>query len=89
LYDYSIFNVLIEGGGETIASALEARVVTDILVFIAPKIIGGKSAITPVEGSGVAEVKNALQLPTMNVRKIGTDLLLHATMSRLIKERRG
>ena len=89
LYDYSIFNVLIEGGGETIASALEARVVTDILVFIAPKIIGGKSAITPVEGSGVAEVKNALQLPTMNVRKVGTDLLLHATMSRLIKERRG
>lgn len=88
LYDYSIFNVLIEGGGETIASALEADVVTDILVFIAPKIIGGKSAITPVEGSGVAEVKNAFQLLATHVRKIGTDFLLHATMSRLRKSRR-
>ncbi|MCX6142494.1 MAG: bifunctional diaminohydroxyphosphoribosylaminopyrimidine deaminase/5-amino-6-(5-phosphoribosylamino)uracil reductase RibD [Ignavibacteriales bacterium] len=89
LNDYSIFKVLIEGGGETIASVLEAGVVTDILVFISPKIIGGKSAITPVEGLGVAEVKNALQLLDTNVRKIGTDFLLHARVARPKQEGRG
>ncbi len=88
LHDYSIFKVFIEGGGETIASALTGGVVTDILVFIAPKIIGGKSAITPVEGSGVADVKNAVRLLHTNARKIGTDFLLHARVARPNQEGR-
>lgn len=88
LNNYSIFKVLIEGGGETIASALEAGVVTDVLAFISPKIIGGKNAKTPVEGSGVGEVRNAPQLLNPKITKIGTDFLLHARTARPGKVRR-
>jgi len=69
-------NVLIEGGGEVIASAFEDCVVDRVFAFIAPKIIGGREAVSPVEGIGVEEMPRAVRLRDMRVRKIGTDLLM-------------
>ncbi|HPO14792.1 MAG TPA: bifunctional diaminohydroxyphosphoribosylaminopyrimidine deaminase/5-amino-6-(5-phosphoribosylamino)uracil reductase RibD [Candidatus Hydrogenedentes bacterium] len=70
--------LLIEGGGTTHASAFEAGVVDKVWIFIAPKIIGGRDAITPVEGEGVATMDEAIELTNMQVRPIGPDLLVEA-----------
>ncbi|MEN6520171.1 MAG: bifunctional diaminohydroxyphosphoribosylaminopyrimidine deaminase/5-amino-6-(5-phosphoribosylamino)uracil reductase RibD [Armatimonadota bacterium] len=70
--------VLIEGGGRIAASALSSGIVDKVLVFIAPKIVGGESARTPVEGSGVAAMADALRLRNMSVKKVGCDLLIEA-----------
>jgi len=73
-----IANILVEGGGELIASLFEERLVDKLNLFIAPIIIGGRDAITSVEGSGSEMVKEALRLNKVEVKKIGRDLLLEA-----------
>ncbi len=77
-----ISHLLIEGGGEVIASALEARVVDKILYFIAPRIIGGKRAITSAEGSGANMLKDAPRVKDMKVRWIGEDLLIEGYLQK-------
>lgn len=69
-------NILIEGGGEVIASAFEDRLVDRVFAFTAPKIIGGRDAVSPVEGIGVEDMPRAVKLRNMRVRKIDTDLLM-------------
>lgn len=71
-----IMHVLIEGGGETIASAIRDGLVDRIYIFIAPKIIGGRNAPTPVEGIGIRNISQALKVKDMQVRKIGEDILV-------------
>jgi diaminohydroxyphosphoribosylaminopyrimidine deaminase / 5-amino-6-(5-phosphoribosylamino)uracil reductase len=71
-----VTNVLIEGGGEVIASAFEAKVVDKVCFFISPKIIGGRMAVTSVEGLGVGKVGEAIRLRDISLRKIGEDFLI-------------
>lgn len=73
-----VTSVLIEGGGTTLASAFEARIVDKVLFFVAPKIIGGRDAITAVEGEGVARLSDALQLERMRATPVGEDILIEA-----------
>lgn len=72
----SITHLLVEGGGETIASFFEQKLVDEVIFFIAPKIIGGKEAKTPVEGSGIAAVKNALNIDIKQIKKIDNDIMI-------------
>ncbi|MBI2436896.1 MAG: bifunctional diaminohydroxyphosphoribosylaminopyrimidine deaminase/5-amino-6-(5-phosphoribosylamino)uracil reductase RibD [Candidatus Magasanikbacteria bacterium] len=53
-----ITSVLIEGGGETIASAIEENLVDKVHIFIGDKIIGGIDARSPVGGLGFAKMKD-------------------------------
>jgi diaminohydroxyphosphoribosylaminopyrimidine deaminase/5-amino-6-(5-phosphoribosylamino)uracil reductase len=81
LRQYSLNRVLIEGGGETIASAIESGVVTEVILFIAPKIIGGRLAKTPVEGFGIANIKDSLILHEPRISRIGPDWMLIAKVN--------
>ncbi len=73
-----IVTVLIEGGGTTHASAFDAGIVDKVLFFVAPKIVGGRDAITAVEGEGLAKMDDALMLDRMTARPVGPDLLIEA-----------
>jgi diaminohydroxyphosphoribosylaminopyrimidine deaminase/5-amino-6-(5-phosphoribosylamino)uracil reductase len=73
-----IMSVLVEGGGELIAGLLEEKLVDRFLFFIAPKIIGGRSALTSVEGRGIGRVRDALDLGRVSVRKFSKDVLIEA-----------
>jgi diaminohydroxyphosphoribosylaminopyrimidine deaminase / 5-amino-6-(5-phosphoribosylamino)uracil reductase len=77
-----ITSLLIEGGGAVLASAFAADVVDRVCFFIAPKIIGGRDAITPVEGEGAAEMSEAIALTGMEIERIGPDLLVTAKVER-------
>ena len=70
-----IKKILIEGGGETISSALFSGAADGVYAFAAPKIIGGRAAVTPVGGNGVNFVSDALKIKNMKVRKTGRDFL--------------
>ena len=76
LAELEIAHLLIEGGGDTAAGFIEKGLVDRVFFFIAPKIIGGKDAITSVEGRGVDKVKNALELRNIKVEKVGEDILI-------------
>ncbi|MDR1417884.1 MAG: bifunctional diaminohydroxyphosphoribosylaminopyrimidine deaminase/5-amino-6-(5-phosphoribosylamino)uracil reductase RibD [Endomicrobium sp.] len=76
LSSFSIKRVLIEGGGEIIASALFSNVIDNIYFFIAPKIIGGKMSIPIVGGQGVKKISESLNIKDIKIKKIGVDLLI-------------
>ncbi|HIJ64469.1 MAG TPA: bifunctional diaminohydroxyphosphoribosylaminopyrimidine deaminase/5-amino-6-(5-phosphoribosylamino)uracil reductase RibD [Candidatus Hydrogenedentes bacterium] len=74
----NIVSVLIEGGGTTHASAFEAGIVDKVLFFIAPKILGGRDAVTAVEGDGANRIEDAVLLERMRARPVGEDILIEA-----------
>lgn len=69
-------HVLVEGGGELAASFVKDRLVDRYLFFIAPKIIGGRGAVTSVEGSGVSYMRDAAGINNMKAIAMGPDILL-------------
>ncbi|WP_037352490.1 bifunctional diaminohydroxyphosphoribosylaminopyrimidine deaminase/5-amino-6-(5-phosphoribosylamino)uracil reductase RibD [Selenomonas sp. FC4001] len=71
-----ISSVYVEGGGTVNFSLLKAGLVDKVYAFIAPKLIGGREALTPVEGEGFAELTDAVELEHTTVETIGQDILL-------------
>lgn len=78
-------SVLIEGGGTTHASAFAAGIVDKVMFFIAPKIIGGRDAITAVEGEGAEKMADVIHLERMTARNVGDDVLIEAYVSQSAK----
>jgi diaminohydroxyphosphoribosylaminopyrimidine deaminase/5-amino-6-(5-phosphoribosylamino)uracil reductase len=71
-----IQNLLVEGGGETLGSFFDQRLVDKFYFFYAPKILGGKTAPGMLAGAGVKHLGEALQAKDLSVRKLGVDLLV-------------
>jgi len=73
-----ITSILLEGGGRIAASALASGIVDKVIAFIAPKIVGGEAAHSPVEGVGVLTMAEALRLERLSVKNIGCDIMIEA-----------
>lgn len=71
-----IDSVLLEGGGELNAGAIEAKIVNKIQVYMAPKIFGGRDAKTPVAGDGIEDPQNALTLKRKEITVLDEDILI-------------
>ncbi len=69
-------NVLVEGGGTLIASFLEGGLADRIICFLAPVVIGGAEAVTPVEGEGAETLKKATRASLAEVRRLDDNLML-------------
>ena len=67
-------SVLIEGGGEVAASALEEKIVDKVLFFYAPKIIGGRDAVSAIGGVGAETVAASIGLERTRIRRFGDDI---------------
>lgn len=72
-----IDSILVEGGGTINEAFLRAGLIDEVYAFIAPKLIGGAEAKTPIEGQGFGKLSDALQLKNIKVEMIGNDLLVH------------
>ncbi len=82
-----IHQLLIEGGGETAASALDQKLVDHLVWIIAPKIIGGRAAVPSVGGLGAATLEKAVVLRRWKIRPLGPDILVTADFSGTISKR--
>ena len=69
-----IDSILLEGGGTLNDSALRAGIVNEVQSFIAPKIFGGASSKSPVEGLGVEIPSDAVKLRCLDLQRIGEDI---------------
>ena len=78
-----IDSVLIEGGGSLAGSAVKTGMIDRVITYIAPMILGGREAKSPVEGEGFANLKNALRLEEMEVIPLDGDL---AVTGKVVKE---
>lgn len=76
LGERGMLSVLLEGGAEVNGTAFRARLVDKILVFLAPLIIGGKDARSPVEGEGSATLNEALRVANITTQQFDNDILI-------------
>ncbi|MEK7447946.1 MAG: bifunctional diaminohydroxyphosphoribosylaminopyrimidine deaminase/5-amino-6-(5-phosphoribosylamino)uracil reductase RibD [Planctomycetota bacterium] len=75
-----INKIMIEGGGEVLASAFETGLVDEVIIFLAPKIIGGRDAKTPVEGAGIELVKDAILLEEITAQQVDNDIVIRGRL---------
>jgi len=71
-----ITSVLIEGGSSLNAHALEDGIVDKVMLFIAPKIIGGKDSYPAVGGKTFRRLEEAYRLKDISIRKTGDDFFI-------------
>lgn len=71
-----IMSVLVEGGGAVLGSFLDAGAIDRVMVFIAPKIVGGAQAASPIAGLGFETMGQARRLNSPRVERLGEDVLV-------------
>ncbi|MCB9507129.1 MAG: bifunctional diaminohydroxyphosphoribosylaminopyrimidine deaminase/5-amino-6-(5-phosphoribosylamino)uracil reductase RibD [Myxococcales bacterium] len=74
-------SLLVEGGGELVGDLADRGLVDRLATFTAPVVLGGRSAIPSIGGTGVAAVDDALRARALHVEKVGDDVLLVADFS--------
>ena len=78
LGEMEIDSILLEGGGNLNFSALKSGIVHKIQAYIAPKIIGGDQAKSPVSGQGFQRMSEAIQLKDPKIRTFGEDIYIES-----------
>lgn len=71
-----ITNVLVEGGSSVLGALNDGKLIDEVHCFIAPKLAGGRSALSAIGGSGVQLMENAEQLCNLQVAQLGDDIYL-------------
>ena len=72
----NICSILVEGGATLSGSFVAKKLVDEVYFFIAPKIVGGKEAKTPVAGIGILNLQEALALKDIQIEKLEEDILI-------------
>jgi len=72
----SITNILVEGGGTVLSSFFTQNYVDKVLAFVAPMIIGGDRAPTPVAGKGIDHISQAFRLENLTVNRLAEDIMI-------------
>jgi diaminohydroxyphosphoribosylaminopyrimidine deaminase/5-amino-6-(5-phosphoribosylamino)uracil reductase len=76
LGERGIDSILLEGGGTLNASALQEGLVQRVYAFVAPKLVAGANAKSPVEGLGIPKMEDAVALQGIEVSKFGEDICI-------------
>lgn len=71
-----VTSVLIEGGAQVAASALQSGVVDKVLFFYAPKILGGDDGVPMIRGKGPEMMSASQILHEVDVSRVGEDILV-------------
>ena len=73
-----INSILLEGGSQLNWAAVKAGIVNKVQAYIAPKILGGSDAKTPVGGIGMDDPENCLKLVNPEITRLGDDILIES-----------
>jgi diaminohydroxyphosphoribosylaminopyrimidine deaminase / 5-amino-6-(5-phosphoribosylamino)uracil reductase len=75
-------SLMIEGGPRVHTAFLESRLVNELLIYIAPKIIGGENAPTFFMGTGEELMDRAERLERIERMPLGADTLIRGVLRR-------
>jgi diaminohydroxyphosphoribosylaminopyrimidine deaminase/5-amino-6-(5-phosphoribosylamino)uracil reductase len=78
LGERSITSLLVEGGSEVNGSFLKLNTFNRVICYIAPKLIGGKTAPGFIGGIGIDDMNAAAQLEFKTVEQLGEDIKIVA-----------
>jgi len=82
----SVQSVLVEGGGELGAAFFEAGLWDRVVAFVAPLLIGGRSAPTALGGIGIATLGEAPRLVRWRMRKVGDDVEIQGVRRECLRD---
>lgn len=69
-------NILVEGGSSLLGELFDAGQIDEAAVFIAPKLIGGRDAPSPIGGTGFTRMAEALELESPTKMFVGDDVFI-------------
>jgi diaminohydroxyphosphoribosylaminopyrimidine deaminase/5-amino-6-(5-phosphoribosylamino)uracil reductase len=75
-----IVTMLLEGGPHLAGAFLDAGEIDEVRLFLAPMLLGGRSARDPLEGEGVSRIAEAISALTLDCDRVGEDLLISARL---------
>jgi diaminohydroxyphosphoribosylaminopyrimidine deaminase/5-amino-6-(5-phosphoribosylamino)uracil reductase len=78
--DPPVTSLLLEGGPHLAGTFLDAGEIDELRLFIAPLLLGGRSARDPLEGEGVERVADALRALTLECARSDDDALISARL---------
>lgn len=78
LYKKGITDILLEGGSEVNASFLRAGLIDKYLIYVAPKLLGGRNSLTPFTGNDIDTMDEALDVSISHVDTFGEDIRITA-----------
>lgn len=87
LADLGVNHVVVEGGAEVNAALLQGRLVDRLVLYMAPKLLGGRDALSVIGGSA-PRLADAISLDDVTITKIGPDLRVEARIRRAPARRR-
>ncbi len=75
-----VASLLLEGGPHLAGAFLDTGEIDEIRLFLAPLLLGGRTARDPLEGEGVERISEALRALTFDCARVGEDLLVSARL---------
>ncbi|MDQ4040450.1 MAG: bifunctional diaminohydroxyphosphoribosylaminopyrimidine deaminase/5-amino-6-(5-phosphoribosylamino)uracil reductase RibD [Actinomycetota bacterium] len=75
-----VTSILLEGGPHLAGAFLDAGEIDEIRLFLAPLVLGGRSARATLEGEGAEAIAGAMRALTLNCEQVGEDLLVSARL---------
>jgi len=76
-----VTGILVESGGELAFSLVETGAVREALYFVAPRLLGGRDAPTPLGGRGFATPAEGIPVSGLVARRCGADILLRGELT--------
>lgn len=78
LYQLGITDILVEGGSTVNASFLQSGAINKYIIYVAPKVLGGRLSLTPIGGYSAVSMDEAFDVEFDSIEKIGQDLRIIA-----------
>jgi diaminohydroxyphosphoribosylaminopyrimidine deaminase/5-amino-6-(5-phosphoribosylamino)uracil reductase len=72
--------ILLEGGPHLAGAFFDAGEIDEARLFLAPLLLGGRTARDPLEGEGVERIDDALRALTLDCERVGEDVLITARL---------
>lgn len=76
LFGLGIMSVFVEGGSETIGRFFDQKLIDKVYFFIAPKIIGGETALSSIGAKGIVSLETAPILKDIEMKRIKQDIVI-------------
>ena len=80
LADCGVTRVLVEGGGELHGAFIEQRLADRLLLYIAPRLIGGRQARPLIGGDGPTLMSQVKELRHHHLCRVGKEIVIETEL---------
>ena len=75
-----------EGGGQLLGSFFDADLIDELHIFVAPKLVGGLRAFSPMAGVGLEKIPKLSQLTDLEIQTLDGDVYINGRFLRPASE---